>query len=78
MRAHPTPSKTDDTAGDRRPLIRRDILSERIHPDLRSRLLSSLPGCNGSTAPSATETPPPPEARMSDFILAAEPKTRRQ
>src|SRR6266568_3644670 len=38
MRFVPTPSNIDDAAKDRRPLIRRDNLSERIYLDLRSRL----------------------------------------
>jgi DNA-binding GntR family transcriptional regulator len=38
MRFIPRPSKVDDATNDRRPLIRRDNLSERIYLDLRSRL----------------------------------------
>jgi DNA-binding GntR family transcriptional regulator len=38
MRFTSAPSKVDDATSDRRPLIRRDNLSERIYLDLRSRL----------------------------------------
>jgi DNA-binding GntR family transcriptional regulator len=38
MRFVPTPTKIDNATSDRRPLIRRDNLSERIYLDLRSRL----------------------------------------
>src|ERR1700681_4118239 len=38
MRFTATPSKVDVATNDRRPLIRRDNLSERIYLDLRSRL----------------------------------------